>query len=80
MITADFKIFNDFEDFIFVTKKNGEILYSNTSAVRFFGKLKNFSKIKNYFSIDSTACINSERFDLTIIDLLFESKNSLATF
>lgn len=76
MITADFKIFDDFEDFIFVTKKNGEILYSNASAVRFFGKLKNFSKIKNYFSIDSTACINSERFDLSIIDLLFESKQN----
>lgn len=76
MITADFKIFDDFEDFIFVTKRNGEILYYNTSALRFFGKLKNFSKIKNYFSIDSTACINSERFDLTIIDLLFESKQN----
>lgn len=76
MITADFKIFDDFSDFVFVTKKNCEIIYENNSAIKFFGKLKNFSKIKNYFSTDATACINSERFDTSIIDLLFESKQN----
>lgn len=76
MITADFEIFNDFDDPFFVANQKSEIIYQNIAAQKFFGKLKNFSKIKHYFSIDSTACIISDRFDTSIIDLLFQSKEN----
>lgn len=76
MITADFEIFNDMDDPFFVANSKSEIVYQNNSAIKFFGKLKNFTKIKHYFSIDSTACLISDRFDTSIIDLLFQSKEN----
>ncbi len=76
MITSDFEIFNDIDEPFFVANQKGEIIFQNISAQKFFGKLKNFSKIKHYFSIDSMACIISDRFDTSIIDLLFQSKEN----
>ena len=76
MITADFKIFNEFEDFIFVSTTKGEIIFQNFAAQKFFGKIKNFARLKHYFSIDSRACLLSTNFDTSVIDLLFESKQN----
>lgn len=73
MITADFKIFDNFEDFILVAQQNkGEVIYQNSAAQKFFGKIKNFSRIKHYFSTDENAYIYD--FESSIIDLMFESK------
>ena len=76
MITADFKIFNVFEDSIFVATQKGEIIFENVAAQKFFGSIRNFSKIKHYFSIDSRACLLSTNFDISLIDLLFDSKQN----
>lgn len=76
MTTTDFKIFNDFADPIFLVNQRGEIVYQNKASEKFFGVLKNFSKIKHYFSIDTTACILDSRFDTSIIDILLQSKEN----
>ena len=76
MTTTDFKIFNDFDDPIFLANQRGEIVYQNKASEKFFGVLKNFSKIKHYFSIDTTACILDSRFDTSIIDILLQSKEN----
>ncbi|MBQ2644359.1 hypothetical protein IJG14_02140 [bacterium] len=82
MITADFKIFDGFEDCIFVTTRKGDIIYQNCSAIKIFSKIKNFSKVKHYFSLEA-GYIDSSKFDTSVIDLLFESKQnfySICTF
>lgn len=76
MITSDFELFNEFDEPIFVTDSKGEIIFQNISSKNFFGVLKNFSRIKHYFSVDSTTCSISDRFDTSIIDLLFQSKEN----
>ena len=75
MITADFKIFNGFEDFIFVATQKGDVIYQNFTAEKFFGKIINFSKIKHYFDVDETAYIYTVETS-SIIDLIFESKQN----
>lgn len=69
------------DEFIIITNQKGEILYQNLSAEKFFGKIKSFTKIKRYFDMDENACINSTisryNVNLSILDLLFESKQNL---
>lgn len=79
MITADFKIFNQFDDCIIVAKQTEEIIFLNCSAKKFFGQIKNFHKIKNYFSIEPYGYIPSDSRNLSVIDLIFESKQNFHT-
>lgn len=76
MVASDLKIIDDFEDYnyIFVTAKNKDIIYQNFAAQKFFGKIKNFSKIKNYFYTDKRAYIYNK--ENSIIDLMFESEQN----
>ena len=43
MTTTDFKIFNDFDDPVFLANQRGEIVYQNKASEKVFGVLKNFS-------------------------------------
>ncbi len=79
MITADFKIFNQFDDCIIVAKQTEEIIFLNSSAKKFFGQITNFHKIKNYFSIEPYGYIPSDSRNLSVIDLIFESKQNFHT-
>lgn len=79
MITADFKIFNEFEDCIIVAKQTEEVVYLNYAAEKFFGSIRNFFKIKNYFSIEPYGYIPADSKISTVIDLIFESKQNFHT-
>lgn len=79
MITADFKIFNEFEDCIIVAKQTEEVVYLNYAAGKFFGSIRNFFKIKNYFSIEPYGYIPADGKISTVIDLVFESKQNFHT-
>lgn len=79
MITSDFKIFNQFDDCIIVAKSTEEIIFLNYSAEKFFGPIKNFYRIKNYFSIEPYGYIPADNRNRTIIDLIFESKQNFYT-
>ena len=72
MEKIEFNIFEQLNDYVFVSDKNGEIIFQNNLCIKFFGKIKNFSKIKHYF--ESSACIiTSDRFTTSFTDLVLKS-------
>ena len=42
-------IFEQLNEYVFVSDKNGEIIFQNNLCIKFFGVVKNFSKIGRYF-------------------------------
>jgi len=79
MINQDFDIFEKLDDYIFVASQNGDILFQNTLCIKFFGKIKNFNKIKHYF--ESSLCvIASDRFSISFTDLILASSENFHSY
>lgn len=66
----NFEILNELTDIIFITGEDGRITFENDAGRRVFGKIRSFSKIKNFFEAD--VCLLRD-IDESFIDLINES-------
>lgn len=79
MEIKEFEIFEQLNDYVFVASENGDILFQNTKCIKFFGKIKNFSRIKHYF--ESSVCIiTSDGVTTAFIDLMLDSPENFHSY
>jgi len=74
-----FDIFEQLNEFVFVATCNGDIVFQNTKSIKFFGKIKNFSRIKHYF--ESFVCmITSDGYTTPFTDLILDSPENFHSY
>lgn len=81
METLDFSLFEQLNDYIFIAEKSGVVVFQNYPCIKFFGKINNFSKIKDYIS-SSAYIFTSDKYrkKISFTDLILQSQEKFHAY